>query len=95
MAAVYYERIDVEGHHYGPSSVQRKDALKAVDRGLSNMMELIKVSDMRKERTFWYVSFLLLLMLFYNSLPLNMHVSVQAFKGTSTFLFVKYWISAL
>uniref|UniRef100_A0A7M4FNY0 glycerophosphocholine cholinephosphodiesterase n=1 Tax=Crocodylus porosus TaxID=8502 RepID=A0A7M4FNY0_CROPO len=45
MAAVYYERIDVEGHHYGPSSVQRKDALKAVDRVLSNMMKLIKVSD--------------------------------------------------
>ncbi|KYO46124.1 ectonucleotide pyrophosphatase/phosphodiesterase family member 6 [Alligator mississippiensis] len=49
MAAVYYERIDVEGHHYGPSSVQRKDALKAVDRGLSNMMELIKDKGLQSD----------------------------------------------
>lgn len=44
MAAVYYERIDVEGHHYGPSSQQRKNALKEVDKALSNMITLIKVS---------------------------------------------------
>lgn len=44
MAAVYYERIDVEGHHYGPSSQQRKNALKQVDKALSNMITLIKVS---------------------------------------------------
>ncbi|XP_006026665.1 ectonucleotide pyrophosphatase/phosphodiesterase family member 6 [Alligator sinensis] len=49
MAAVYYERIDVEGHHYGPSSVQRKDALKAVDRGLSNMMKLIKDKGLQSD----------------------------------------------
>ncbi|XP_074849057.1 glycerophosphocholine cholinephosphodiesterase ENPP6 isoform X2 [Carettochelys insculpta] len=42
MAAVYYERIDVEGHHYGPLSVQRKNALKAVDTVLNNMIKLIK-----------------------------------------------------
>ncbi|XP_044305833.1 glycerophosphocholine cholinephosphodiesterase ENPP6 isoform X1 [Varanus komodoensis] len=42
MAAVYYERIDVEGHHHGPSSIQRKDALKAVDNVLYNMTKLIK-----------------------------------------------------
>ncbi|XP_019390217.1 PREDICTED: ectonucleotide pyrophosphatase/phosphodiesterase family member 6 [Crocodylus porosus] len=49
MAAVYYERIDVEGHHYGPSSVQRKDALKAVDRVLSNMMKLIKDKGLQSD----------------------------------------------
>lgn len=48
MAAVYYERIDVEGHHYGPSSQQRKNALKEVDRALSKMITLIKVSDVHK-----------------------------------------------
>lgn len=48
MAAVYYERIDVEGHHYGPSSQQRKDALKEVDKALSNMISLIKVSGIHK-----------------------------------------------
>lgn len=44
MAAIYYERIDVEGHHYGPSSVQRKNALKALDHVLLTMPNLIKVS---------------------------------------------------
>jgi len=48
MAAVYYERIDVEGHHYGPSSQQRKSALQEVDKALSNMIALIKVSGIRK-----------------------------------------------
>lgn len=48
MAAVYYERIDVEGHHYGPSSQQRKNALKEVDKALSNMIALIKVSGIQK-----------------------------------------------
>lgn len=48
MAAVYYERIDVEGHHYGPSSQQRKNALKEVDKALSNMISLIKVSGIHK-----------------------------------------------
>ena len=52
MAAVYYERIDVEGHHYGPSSQQRKNALKEVDKALSNMITLIKVSGVRK-RSSW------------------------------------------
>lgn len=48
MAAVYYERIDVEGHHYGPSSQQRKNALKEVDKALTNMISLIKVSGIHK-----------------------------------------------
>nr|XP_060634630.1 glycerophosphocholine cholinephosphodiesterase ENPP6 [Anolis sagrei ordinatus] len=42
MAAVYYERIDVEGHHYGPASTQRKSAVKAVDNVLLSMTKSIK-----------------------------------------------------
>lgn len=44
LAAIYHERIDVEGHHYGPSSQQRKDALKAVDIVLQHMIKWIQVS---------------------------------------------------
>ncbi|XP_027491805.1 ectonucleotide pyrophosphatase/phosphodiesterase family member 6 [Corapipo altera] len=49
MAAVYYERIDVEGHHYGPLSQQRKNALKEVDKALSNMISLIKSKGLQNE----------------------------------------------
>ncbi|NXV40475.1 ENPP6 phosphodiesterase, partial [Uria aalge] len=49
MAAVYYERIDVEGHHYGPSSQQRKNALKEVDKALSNMITLIKSKGLQHD----------------------------------------------
>ncbi|XP_042838890.1 glycerophosphocholine cholinephosphodiesterase ENPP6 isoform X3 [Panthera tigris] len=44
LAAIYYERIDVEGHHYGPSSPQRKDALKAVDSILRHMTKWIQLA---------------------------------------------------
>ncbi|XP_053440652.1 glycerophosphocholine cholinephosphodiesterase ENPP6 isoform X2 [Nycticebus coucang] len=43
LAAIYHERIDVEGHHYGPSSPQREDALKAVDTVLKYMTTWIQV----------------------------------------------------
>ncbi|KAH0616131.1 hypothetical protein JD844_027019 [Phrynosoma platyrhinos] len=49
MAAVYYERVDVEGHHYGPSSIQRKDAVKAVDNVLFNMAKLIKDKGLQND----------------------------------------------
>ncbi|KAI1238357.1 hypothetical protein IHE44_0013082 [Lamprotornis superbus] len=49
MAAVYYERIDVEGHHYGPSSQQRKNALKEVDKALTNMISLIKSKGLQND----------------------------------------------
>ncbi|XP_034967611.2 glycerophosphocholine cholinephosphodiesterase ENPP6 [Zootoca vivipara] len=49
MAAVYYERIDVEGHHYGPSSTQRNNALKAVDNVLHNMTKLIKDKGLQND----------------------------------------------
>ncbi|KAK2493493.1 hypothetical protein MC885_012608 [Smutsia gigantea] len=42
LAAVYYERIDVEGHHHGPSSPQTKDALRAVDTVLKYMTQWIQ-----------------------------------------------------
>ncbi|XP_008769481.1 glycerophosphocholine cholinephosphodiesterase ENPP6 isoform X1 [Rattus norvegicus] len=65
LAAIYHERIDVEGHHYGPSSPQRKDALKAVDtvlkymtqwiqeRGLQNDLNVILFSDHGMTDIFW------------------------------------------
>ncbi|XP_003221658.2 glycerophosphocholine cholinephosphodiesterase ENPP6 isoform X1 [Anolis carolinensis] len=42
LAAVYYEPIDVVGHHYGPSSAQRKSAVKALDNVLFSMTKSIK-----------------------------------------------------
>lgn len=44
LAAIYYERVDVEGHHYGPSSAQRKDAVKAVDTVMAYMTKWIQVT---------------------------------------------------
>uniref|UniRef100_UPI00398F8259 glycerophosphocholine cholinephosphodiesterase ENPP6 n=1 Tax=Pristiophorus japonicus TaxID=55135 RepID=UPI00398F8259 len=42
MAAVYYERNDVEGHHFGPWSNQRKEATKILDETLKQMNMKIK-----------------------------------------------------
>ncbi|XP_072481534.1 glycerophosphocholine cholinephosphodiesterase ENPP6 isoform X2 [Notamacropus eugenii] len=65
LAAIYYERIDVEGHHYGPSSTQRKNALRAVDtilqhmlkwiqeRGLQDALDIILFSDHGMTDIFW------------------------------------------
>ncbi|KAM8971150.1 glycerophosphocholine cholinephosphodiesterase ENPP6 [Sarcophilus harrisii] len=65
LAAIYYERIDVEGHHYGPSSTQRKNALRAVDtvlqhmlkwiqeRGLEDTLNVILFSDHGMTDIFW------------------------------------------
>uniref|UniRef100_A0A673SLQ7 glycerophosphocholine cholinephosphodiesterase n=1 Tax=Suricata suricatta TaxID=37032 RepID=A0A673SLQ7_SURSU len=47
LAAIYHERIDVEGHHYGPSSPQRKDALKAVDTVLKHMTKWIQERELQ------------------------------------------------
>uniref|UniRef100_A0A8D0L9Q5 glycerophosphocholine cholinephosphodiesterase n=1 Tax=Sphenodon punctatus TaxID=8508 RepID=A0A8D0L9Q5_SPHPU len=49
MAGVYYERLYVEGHHYGPSSSQRKDALKAVDNVLYNMTKQIEDKGLQND----------------------------------------------
>ncbi|XP_013368546.1 PREDICTED: ectonucleotide pyrophosphatase/phosphodiesterase family member 6 isoform X2 [Chinchilla lanigera] len=65
LVAIYHERIDVEGHHYGPSSPQRKDALRAVDtvlkymtqwiqeRGLQDSLNVIIFSDHGMTDIFW------------------------------------------
>ncbi|MBN3301801.1 glycerophosphocholine cholinephosphodiesterase ENPP6 [Amia ocellicauda] len=42
MAAVYYERIDVEGHHHGPMSLQRKEATRRLDGIFKDMNQKIK-----------------------------------------------------
>ncbi|XP_070264253.1 glycerophosphocholine cholinephosphodiesterase ENPP6 isoform X2 [Myotis yumanensis] len=47
LAAIYHERIDVEGHHYGPSSPQRKDALKAVDTVFKYMAQWIQERELQ------------------------------------------------
>ncbi|KAG8134720.1 putative Ectonucleotide pyrophosphatase-phosphodiesterase family member 6 protein, partial [Naja naja] len=49
MAAIYYERIDVEGHRFGPSSYQRKNAVKAVDNVLLKMSKLIKDKNLQND----------------------------------------------
>ncbi|XP_017559565.1 glycerophosphocholine cholinephosphodiesterase ENPP6 [Pygocentrus nattereri] len=49
MAAVYYENIDVEGHHYGPGSPQIKRAVHALDGALQILNHKIKEKDMEDE----------------------------------------------
>lgn len=43
MAAVYYEKIDVEGHHYGPMSSQVKTAVQRLDIAFQVLNQKIKV----------------------------------------------------
>ncbi|XP_072262223.1 glycerophosphocholine cholinephosphodiesterase ENPP6 [Pyxicephalus adspersus] len=49
MAGVYYERIDVEGHHHGPWSEQRKNATRAVDQVLQNLDQQIRDSGLKDD----------------------------------------------
>ncbi|KAG9479870.1 hypothetical protein GDO78_011741, partial [Eleutherodactylus coqui] len=49
MAAVYYERVDVEGHHFGPWSEQRKNATRIVDQMLQNLDQQITESGLKNE----------------------------------------------
>ncbi|XP_038661625.1 glycerophosphocholine cholinephosphodiesterase ENPP6 [Scyliorhinus canicula] len=65
MAAVYHERNDVEGHHFGPWSKQRKEATKVLDEtlrkmnvrikelGLQNDLNVILFSDHGMTDIFW------------------------------------------
>ncbi|KAJ3588193.1 hypothetical protein NHX12_011787, partial [Muraenolepis orangiensis] len=46
MAAVYYEKIDVEGHHFGPDSHQLKMALRELDTAIQTLNKKIKDMDM-------------------------------------------------
>lgn len=44
MAAIYYEKIDVEGHHFGPGSHQVRTAVKQLDLVMQTLNRKIKVS---------------------------------------------------
>lgn len=49
MAAVYYERVDVEGHHFGPWSEQRKNSTRVVDQMLQNLDQQIRESGLEEK----------------------------------------------
>lgn len=44
MAAIYYEKIDVEGHHFGPDSDQIKTAVRRLDLAMQELNRKVKVS---------------------------------------------------
>ena len=46
MAAIYYEKIDVEGHHFGPDSNQVRTAVRQLDLAMQMLNKKIKVSYM-------------------------------------------------
>ncbi|KAM4732694.1 glycerophosphocholine cholinephosphodiesterase ENPP6 isoform 2-T2 [Anableps anableps] len=46
MAAVYYEKIDVEGHHFGPESPQVKAAVRQLDLTMQILNQKIRDSNM-------------------------------------------------
>uniref|UniRef100_A0A1A8IM61 glycerophosphocholine cholinephosphodiesterase n=1 Tax=Nothobranchius kuhntae TaxID=321403 RepID=A0A1A8IM61_NOTKU len=48
MAAVYFEKIDVEGHHFGPDSHQVRAAVKHLDLALQTLNRKIKDTNMEK-----------------------------------------------
>ncbi|KAB0350768.1 hypothetical protein FD754_015625, partial [Muntiacus muntjak] len=49
LVAIYYERVDVEGHHHGPWSPQRKDAVKAVDTVMAYLTKWIKERELQDD----------------------------------------------
>ncbi|XP_074530356.1 glycerophosphocholine cholinephosphodiesterase ENPP6 [Halichoeres trimaculatus] len=65
MAAIYYEKIDVEGHHFGPDSHQVKAAVKQLDaametlnreirdRGLEQQVNVVMFSDHGMTKLKW------------------------------------------
>ncbi|KAM4621783.1 glycerophosphocholine cholinephosphodiesterase ENPP6 isoform 2-T2 [Polymixia lowei] len=46
MAAVYYEKIDVEGHHFGPESHQVRRAVRQLDLAMQTLNKKIKEKHM-------------------------------------------------
>lgn len=44
MAAIYYEKIDAEGHHFGPDSYQLKAAVQQLDLVMQELNRKVKVS---------------------------------------------------
>ncbi|XP_029021313.1 glycerophosphocholine cholinephosphodiesterase ENPP6 [Betta splendens] len=49
MAAVYYERIDVEGHHFGPDSDQVRAAVQHLDLAMQALNNKIKEKNMMNQ----------------------------------------------
>ncbi|XP_037531380.1 glycerophosphocholine cholinephosphodiesterase ENPP6 [Nematolebias whitei] len=49
MAAVYYEKIDVEGHHFGPDSQQVRTAVQHLDLVIQILNRKIKETNMAKQ----------------------------------------------
>ena len=45
MAAIYYEKIDVEGHHFGPDSKQVRTAVQQLDLAMQTLIGNINVSN--------------------------------------------------
>lgn len=43
MAAIYYENIDVQGHHWGPDSQQVRTAVQQLDDAMKTLNNKIKV----------------------------------------------------
>uniref|UniRef100_A0AAQ5ZZ86 glycerophosphocholine cholinephosphodiesterase n=1 Tax=Amphiprion ocellaris TaxID=80972 RepID=A0AAQ5ZZ86_AMPOC len=46
MAAIYYEKIDVEGHHFGPNSHQVRTAVRQLDLAMQTLNNKIKETNM-------------------------------------------------
>ncbi|XP_077433192.1 glycerophosphocholine cholinephosphodiesterase ENPP6 [Vanacampus margaritifer] len=46
MAAIYYEKIDVEGHHFGPDSPQIKTAVQQLDTAMQMLNSKIQEKNM-------------------------------------------------
>ncbi|KAG7517762.1 ectonucleotide pyrophosphatase/phosphodiesterase family member 6 [Solea senegalensis] len=49
MAAIYYEKIDVEGHHFGPDSPQIKSAVRQLDAAMQFLNSKIKENHMEDQ----------------------------------------------
>ncbi|KAF3693492.1 Ectonucleotide pyrophosphatase/phosphodiesterase family member 6 [Channa argus] len=46
MAAIYYEKIDVEGHHFGPDSHHVRRAVEQLDLAMQTLNSIIKERNM-------------------------------------------------
>ncbi|XP_053486532.1 glycerophosphocholine cholinephosphodiesterase ENPP6 [Ictalurus furcatus] len=49
MVAVYYENIDVEGHHFGPGSEQVRTAVRSLDAAFQTLNHKIKEKDLEDD----------------------------------------------
>ncbi|XP_051715938.1 glycerophosphocholine cholinephosphodiesterase ENPP6 [Ctenopharyngodon idella] len=49
MAGIYYEKIDVEGHHFGPHSPEIQRAIRSLDQAFQILNQKIKEKNMRDD----------------------------------------------